>query len=205
MNKPARIVAIILCILTLLGTIVPIAVNAEETPITSYNFVLLDDKTENNICLIDNETETVSEESDEKWNGKCQVNVILTSEVTEKTDNIVIQFTPKGSLISSNSVTLSRENDFKGIVELVPDEYKISVLNADNKYDVTLKENFVEVPEAQKVELKLTVNKIQNGSFIATFFRNNTFLLILLAASSITYYILRRRRLANTYDTAQRD
>ena len=61
MNKPARIVAIILCILTLLGTIVPIAVNAEETPITSYNFVLLDDKTENNICLIDNETETVSE------------------------------------------------------------------------------------------------------------------------------------------------
>ena len=205
MNKPARIVAIILCILTLLGTIVPIAVNAEETPITSYNFVLLDDKTENNICLIDNETETVSEESDEKWDGKCQVNVILTSEVTEKTDNIVIQFTPKGSLISSNSVTLSRENDFKGIVELVPDEYKISVLSADNKYDVTLKENFVEVPEAQKVELKLTVNKIQNGSFIATFFRNNTFLLILLAASSITYYILRRRRLANTYDTAQRD
>jgi hypothetical protein len=206
MNKIVRIVAIVLCVLTALGTVAPMVINAEELQETNYKQVLVE-QNDDNITLVDNEVvnETSQSELEETWNGKCEVNVILDSQVTEKTDNIVVQFTPKGSLISANSVTLSREQDFKGVVELVPDEYKISVLRADNKYEVILKENFAKVPEAKKIDLTLTAKKIQNGGFVASFFRNNTFLLILLAASSITYYILRKRRLENVYDTSQRD
>lgn len=199
MNKIVRIVAIILCSLILIGSLLPLVVQAET----------LDNPT--SIVLLDNETaetqpsNTESETKNEKWDGKCLINVALKSEITEKTDNIVIQFAPKGSLVASGSVILSRKNNFCGTIELVPDEYKISVLSADNKYEVILNENFAKVPEAKEITLNLTAKKVQDGGFVASFFRNNTFLLILLVISSITYYILRRKRLNNTYDTAQRD
>lgn len=136
------------------------------------------------------------------WDGKCTVAVVLDSEITEKTDNIKIKFTQVGTFSSAGSVILSRKNDFASSIDLPPEEYKITFSSADNDYEVILEESRFKVPEAKSATLTIHAKKVQDGSFIATFFRNNTFLLILLAISSIAYYILRKRRLANTYNTA---
>ena len=153
MNKTTRIVAIILCVLTLLGTLLPLAVNAQNIDSSNYVYLDFSNKADEQIVLIDNDTETTETEteSNDNWDGLCEVNVVLNSEITEKTDNIEIRFTPKGSLIANDSVVLSRSNDFKGQIKLVPGEYSIAFTKADNKYEVVINENFVKVPEAKKI------------------------------------------------------
>jgi hypothetical protein len=130
----------------------------------------------------------------EAWDGLCDVKVKLPTEVTEKTDNIVIQFTPAKSLVAAGKVTLSRENNFEAEVRLQPGEYKISFVSADNQYEVILKENRVEVPEARGAELTVNAKKIQDGSFFASFLRDNSFLLILLAGCSIALGVIKYRK-----------
>ena len=224
MKKKTRILAIILCIVTVVSMIAPLVVHAEpedtqvETTASETEETTAPDTTEppveqetpevpekpaEDVSTPSNdtvttgpsaETGTENEEDSNAWDGLCTVTVKLNSEVPDKTDNIVLQFFPKGSLIALADVTLTRENNFVGTVRLKPDEYKIAFSTADNEYEVTLNENKVEVPEAKGAELTVTAKKIQDGSFFATFLRNNSLLLILLAASSIAYVILKRRR-----------
>ena len=229
MKKKTRILAIILCIVTVVSMIAPLVVHAEpedtqvETTAPETEETFAPDATE---PPVEQETPEAPEESEpekpaedistpsddttttgpsteantenaedgDAWDGLCTVTVKLDSEVPDKTDNIVLQFYPKGSLVALADVTLTRENNFVGTVRLKPDEYKIAFSTADNEYEVTLNENKVDVPEAKGAELTVTAKKIQDGSFFATFLRNNSLLLILLAASSITYVILKRRR-----------
>lgn len=179
-----KIFIITLCLLTIITSICPMFCFAEE---------------------INNTTSpTESNQNDIGWNGLCTIKVVLDGEITEKTDNIKVNFTKKRAFSPEGSVVLSRKEDFTGVVDLVPgDEYKITFSSADNEYEVVFKENRLKVPDAKTSTLTLHVKKVQNASFVATFFRNNTFLLIVLVASSITYYILRRRRLATSYNSIE--
>ena len=229
MKKKTRILAIILCIVTVLGMLAPLAVNAQPEDTTTEVTEPQETTTPDAPDAPDVQPEEPEEPSqpeepkpdepstppaqdttttgpatdaddkteeggEEKWDGLCSVTVKLGSDVPDKTDNIVLQFIPKGSLIALADVTLTRENNFTGVVRLKPDEYKIAFSTADNEYEVVLNENHVDVPEARGAELTVTAKKIQDGSFFATFLRNNSLLLILLAASSITYFVLKRRR-----------
>lgn len=170
MDKKKRFLAIILCVVTLFSLLTPIIARADE------------------------ETETTNPTESEVWDGMCSLTVTLKSEVTEKTDNIVIAFTPKGAFSSYDKVTLSRKDGFSGTVSLPPDEYKVSFVMADHKYEVELEENYIKVPEARMAKVDLHADKIQDGSFFVKFFRNNSLLLILLAGCGIALYVIKKKK-----------
>ena len=192
MNKKTRIIAIILCIVTLVSTIAPLVVNAQQENTQTEIVVPQHDVV--TISTTNDGTDDNSDKNESTWDGICAVTVKLNANVPEKTDNIVLQFIPKGGIVALANVVLSRENNFVGTVNLKPGQYSIAFSTADNKYEVELNENKVEIPEAKSAELTVTAKKIQDGSFFATFWRNNSLLLILLAICSVTYFILKRRR-----------
>ena len=244
MKKKTRIIAIILCIVTVVSMIAPMIVNAEpadtqtETNQTQEETVapdeigaedteatiteetqeeVVDESTEATDAIVEDTkqdeakeeapvvgdtmtTGPVVEEDDDvvenpnAWDGLCTVTVKLPDEVTEKTDNIIIQFTPVKSFVSSGKVTLSRAKDFTADIRLQPGSYKIAFISADNQYEVILKENRVDVPEAKGAELTINARKIQDGSFFASFLRDNSLLLILLAGCSIALAVIKHRK-----------
>lgn len=149
-----------------------------------------------------NEDIIIEEETNE-WDGTCLVKVKLNGKISDKTDNIKINFSKKGFMATANTITLSRENNFTGTISLLPDDYNISFVSADNKYEVIIDENFASIPEAESANITLNVKKVRNGSFIVSFFRNNSFLLIILAISSVAYFHLRKKRLATTINNIQ--
>lgn len=248
MKKKTRIIAIILCIVTVVSMIAPLVVNAEPTDTQTETTEVVEETTTPEDIAPDNEAtsedmvapdesepivgempeetetpeyaedikkeeetvtpptvaddavttgpsvETETEDSDTKWDGLCTVKVKLDAEVTEKTDNIVIQFIPAKSITPAGKVTLTRAQDFTADVRLQPGDYKISFVTADNQYEVILKENRVEVPEAKGAELTVNAKKIQDGSFLASFFRDNSLLLVLLAGCSIALGVIKYRK-----------
>ena len=141
----------------------------------------------------------VGEEALQTENNKVQLTVSLKDfEMTEKNQTNNISFCIKNTKTREKVYfTFSKENNWTDIKEVVPGTYKIDDQNgvADNKMRVLIKEGSIEVKPSVASKVELTVEKIQNNGFFASFLRNNSVTLVLLVISSIAYLIFRQRRL----------
>jgi hypothetical protein len=119
-------------------------------------------------------------------------------EMTEKTKTDNISFSIKNTKTRERIYfTFTESNNWTDVQDVAPGTYKIDDANgvADNKMRVLIKEGSIEVKPSVASKVELTVEKIQNNSFFASFFRNNSITLILLVISTVAYLVFRQRRL----------
>ena len=168
-----KILAILSAIVVLLSVVAPMSVCATE-PEEEKQMVEVEDQG----------VQLTVKLSELKMNEKNKTdNIRITIKNTKTKERVNLEFTEAKNW-----------TDVK-IVE--PGIYKIDDKNgtADNKMRVLIKQGSIEVPKGKAAVVELKVEKIQNNSFFAKFFRDNSIILILLAICTIAYLVFRQRRL----------
>lgn len=137
---------------------------------------------------------TVKVFADDEDTSMCAVTVQLTEMPNKKVDTVIYRFqnTEDRSYID---VEFKQSDNFKSTFDVPAGKYKISYQSSKNNMEPVLEVNTITVKSGlTSASAELKVEKVNNNSFWARFFRNNSFFLIALVVAVVVYLVLKKKR-----------